>query len=164
MVRVKIAHNSVKEPLALKWQQWNHQVNNIINMFQREYIFCSLYILVAWIREGEDWEMYANDIFSTSCERINFRNSGVSGKIRKLRHMSPALHNSEHICGEVDDFCEILSCSNSQWFLQSTQILENGRILDLPWIRPFICNILQFFNISKRCTKGECSLYYVYSL
>lgn len=58
--------------------------------------------------------MYANDIFSMSCERINFRNSGMTGKISKLRHMSPASRKSELTCGEVDDFCEILSSSNSR--------------------------------------------------
>lgn len=62
--------------------------------------------------------MYANDIFSTSCERINLRNSGVTGKISKLRHISPASRKSELTCGEVDDFFEILSSGNSPWFLQ----------------------------------------------
>lgn len=42
MVRVKVAHNSVKEPLVLKWQQWSHQVNNITNVFQREDILGNL--------------------------------------------------------------------------------------------------------------------------
>ena len=33
MLRVKVDHHSVKEPLTLKWLQWNHQVNSVRNIY-----------------------------------------------------------------------------------------------------------------------------------